>query len=73
MKGYCSNSPQRCSHAMSCKIVESDNDLCPKCQMALITTKQEAHDIVAIKGMLTKSIILMILVVTLTLFFYLRS
>ncbi len=45
MKGYCSNSPVRCSVACSGEIIASDDACCPKCLKSLIIVDDKLKDI----------------------------
>lgn len=36
MSGYCSNSPLRCSYAMSMAVITQSNGQCPQCKMSLV-------------------------------------
>ncbi len=73
MKGYCSNSPLRCSVASNCEIVESDDNNCPKCLKALIVVDAKLEDINKVKRTIKKAIWLVsitILIIMLYLFFF---
>lgn len=52
MKGYCSNSPLRCSEASTGKIIESTDHCCPKCLKAMIIIDNEKEHIVSVKRIL---------------------
>ncbi len=73
MKGYCSNSPLRCSIASSCNIVESEDNSCPKCLKALIVVDSKSEDIEKVKITIRQTIWLVtviILIITPYLLFF---
>ncbi len=57
MKGYCSNSPLRCSLAESCDIIESEDHCCSKCLKALILTDNQEEEIARVTHILLKVIL----------------
>ncbi len=58
MKGYCSNSPVRCSIACSGEIVTSDDACCPKCLKSLIIVDVTVKDIEKIYTTLKELIVI---------------
>ncbi len=64
MKGYCSNSPLRCSLAESCDIIESEDYCCPKCLKALILIENQEEEIKIITHILLRFVMVIGIVLT---------
>ncbi len=62
MKGYCSNSPLRCSLAFDCEIINSEDNNCPKCLKALIVVDTKTEDIEKVKITIRQTIWLIIII-----------
>ncbi len=63
MKGYCSNSPLRCSLASSCEIIESEDSSCPKCLKALIVVDAKIEDMEKVKITIKQTIWLIFIII----------
>ncbi len=71
MKGYCSNSPLRCSIASNCEIVESKDNSCPKCLKALIVVDAKSEDIEKVKITIKQTIWLVTVIIVFIVFYLL--
>ncbi len=70
MKGYCSNSPLRCSIASNCEIVESKDNTCPKCLKALIIVDAKIEYIKRVKTTIRQAIWLVSVIILVILCFF---
>ncbi len=64
MKGYCSNSPLRCSIASTCEIVESEDNSCPKCLKALIVVDAKVEEISKVKITIRQTLWLIVVIIS---------
>jgi len=70
MTGYCSNSPLRCSKAMSMTILNETSNSCPQCGLALISDSSNSSSLIEQRALQLGLVVVIILLLTLIYGYY---
>lgn len=70
MTGYCSNSPLRCSKAMSMTILNETSNSCPQCGLALISDSSNSSSLIEQRALQLGLVVVIILLLTLIYSYY---
>lgn len=70
MTGYCSNSPLRCSKAMSMTILSETSNSCPQCGLALVSDTSNSGSVIEQRVLKLGLVVFILLLLALIYIYY---